>query len=74
MFYPNIFDPSLVTSQIFILQCIFYLSNGFWLLMCNNIAGTDLELSYILNANAISFTHWYGWPPVIACLFSAPVW
>lgn len=73
MFYPNIFDPILVVSQIMLMQCSFYLAYGFWILLCNMIAGTDVDLASIFAPSAMDFGHSYGWPPIAACILAAPV-
>lgn len=38
-FRSNVFDPLLVVCQIIAMQCFFYVSLGFWLVLANLLAG-----------------------------------
>jgi hypothetical protein len=74
MFFPNIFDPLLVSSQIIMMQCVYYLSFGLYLLLFNLTAGTDVDLDYILSPSTMCFSHWYCWPPIAASALTIASW
>lgn len=38
-FRSNVFDPVLISFQIVTMQCFFYVSLGFWLILANAVAG-----------------------------------
>lgn len=38
-FRSNVFDPILLLCQIVAMQCFFYVSLGFWLVLANFVAG-----------------------------------
>lgn len=43
-FRSNVFDPVLVVSQIVAMQCCFYVSMGFWLVLANAVAGISYSV------------------------------
>lgn len=43
-FRANVFDPILVLCQIVAMQCFFYVSMGFWLVVANFAAGVTLSV------------------------------
>nr|CAG4645868.1 EOG090X0FH3 [Lynceus sp. MCZ IZ 141354] len=45
-FRTNVWDPVLIVSQIAALQCVMYLSLGFWTVVLHLITGQHLSLDY----------------------------
>lgn len=73
MFYANVFDPLLIISQMVVLQCLFYLGVGAWLLVFAITFGTQLNLHAIFAASQLHMAHSSGWTPIGAFLFVAPI-
>ena len=73
MFYANIWDPLLIVSQIVLLQSLFYVCVGSWLLLFSLTFGTRLSLSFILSPAMLQIFHSAGWPASGAFLCVAPM-
>lgn len=44
VFRSSVFDPILILCQIVALQCFFYVSLGFWLVLANLVAGISYSV------------------------------
>lgn len=73
MFYTNIWDPWLILAQIAVLQCIFYIGVGVWLLVFSITFGTSISLHAILAPTQLQMVQGVGWPPIGAFLLVAPI-
>jgi hypothetical protein len=73
MFYANIWDPALILSQIVLLQCLFYLFVGAWLLLFSLLFGTRLSMHAILAPEQLQMFQGSGWPSIGAFLLVAPI-
>lgn len=44
VFRSNVFDPILIVCQIVAMQCLFYVSLGFWIVLANVAAGINYSV------------------------------
>ena len=55
-FRTSVFDPVLVVGQIVAMQCCFYVSMGFWLIVANAVAGIRYSVDQFFDYH-VSFHH-----------------
>ncbi len=48
-FRSNMFDPVLVVCQIIAMQCFFYVSLGFWMVLANLLAGLTYSVDQLFD-------------------------
>jgi hypothetical protein len=74
MFYHSIWDPGLIISQILLLQCVFYFSLGFWLILFQFFFHSNALLFQLFSDSALnlsSFTH--SLPTFLSFLLTLPL-
>jgi hypothetical protein len=73
MWRSSAYDPWLIVGQILLLTSTFYLGACAVLWFGNLFLGTEIDIAYVFSPAILDFHHTFGWPPVVAFLFTAPV-
>jgi len=71
MFYTSVWDPRLILSQIFAMQCAFYLLLGLFFFVLDALMHHDLSMEQIFSYRTISFHTSLGWVTVFGYALSA---
>mmetsp|Transcript_3447 Transcript_3447/g.6537 ORF Transcript_3447/g.6537 Transcript_3447/m.6537 type:complete len:169 (+) Transcript_3447:88-594(+) len=73
MFYgPSGWDPVMIVTQMFVLQCSFYTVVGIWIALMSYVMGSDLTLAGVLDPNHLDAWSPNSWPSILSFLLVAP--
>jgi hypothetical protein len=73
LYGPDVWDPTLIVSQIVLLQAAFYLAAGAWTTLLCFIFGAPPTLALLLDAETLSMSFVLGWVPLLSFLLVCPV-
>ncbi len=73
-FYSSAFDPWLILLQIVIMQCLYYSSLGFWLVVFGTPLGEKVAMSQFFTYTEITLETTRGFVTLSAFLATAIVW
>ncbi|ELU07526.1 hypothetical protein CAPTEDRAFT_92364, partial [Capitella teleta] len=70
-FRSSVWDPILIIAQIVTIQCVFYLSLGFWISIVDFIAGNYCSLEQFFSFEVLQFKDLQGKLLMIAYILNA---
>ena len=72
MFFKSIFDPWRIIAQMLLLQCLFYLTMGVWIIVFNILFNVPIHCALMLSPKALAVSGWSGF--IIHVLTALPLY